>query len=130
MLGGALPITVAGLLLTVPHALVTIVLGAGVFTGGFIAAHTVASGWVGAVARRDRAEASALYLFSYYLDGSVAGAFGDVVYAAGGWPGTAWFVGALLLVASLLAALLVRERPSIGQPPNNWVIFEKSCQTP
>lgn len=130
VLGGALPITVAGLLLTVPHSLATIVLGVGVFTGGFFAAHTAASGWVGAVAHRDRAEASALYLFSYYLGGSVAGAFGGVVYAAGGWPATAWFVGALLLAASLLAALLLRERPSTGQAPNNWVIFEKSCQTP
>ena len=67
VLGVALPITVIGLLLTVPHALAAIVVGVGVFTGGFFAAHTVASGWVGAVAHRDRAEASALYLFSYYL---------------------------------------------------------------
>lgn len=129
VLGGALPITLAGLLLTVPHALVAIVLGVGVFTGGFFAAHTVASGWVGAVAHRDRAEASALYLFSYYLGGSVAGAFGGVVYAAGGWPATAWFVGALLLAASLLMALLLRERPSIGEAPDSRVIVENGCQT-
>jgi MFS transporter, YNFM family, putative membrane transport protein len=108
VLGGALPITVAGLLLTVPHALVAIVVGVGVFTGGFFAAHTVASGWVGAVAQRDRAEASALYLFSYYLGGSVAGALGGLVYSVGGWPATVWFVGALLLAGSLLVALLVR----------------------
>lgn len=61
---------------------------------------------------------------------TLAGAFGGVVYAAGGRPATAWFVGALLLAGSLLAALLVRERPPIGQAPNNWVIFERSCQTP
>ena len=108
VLGAALPITVAGLLLTVPHALVAIVVGVGVFTGGFFAAHTVASGWVGAVAQRDRAEASALYLFSYYLGGSVAGALGGLVYSVGGWPATVWFVGALLLAGSLLVALLVR----------------------
>ncbi|HTY33947.1 MAG TPA: MFS transporter [Mycobacterium sp.] len=107
VLGGALPITAAGLVLTVSHALAAIVVGVGVFTGGFFAAHTVASGWVGAVAHRDRAEASALYLFSYYLGGSVAGAFGGLVYAAGGWPATAWFVGALLLAAGLLVTLLV-----------------------
>ena len=75
VLGGALPITVIGLLVTVPHALVAIVVGTGVFTGGFFAAHTVASGWVGAVAHRDRAEASSLYLFSYYLGASVARRF-------------------------------------------------------
>jgi MFS transporter, YNFM family, putative membrane transport protein len=109
VLGGALPITVIGLLVTVPHALVAIVVGTGVFTGGFFAAHTVASGWVGAVANRDRAEASSLYLFSYYLGGSVAGGFGGLVYSVGGWPGTVVFVGTLLLAGLLLVAMLVKE---------------------
>jgi MFS transporter, YNFM family, putative membrane transport protein len=108
VLGGALPITVTGLLLTVPNALVAIIVGVGVFTAGFFAAHTVASGWVGAVAQHDRAEAAALYLFSYYLGGSVAGAFGGLVYSVGGWPSTAWFVGSLLLAGWLLIALLAR----------------------
>jgi predicted MFS family arabinose efflux permease len=109
VLGGAVPITVAGLLITVPHALVAIVVGPGVVTGGFFAAHTVASGWVGAVAQQDRAEASSLYLFSYYLGGSVAGGFGGLVYGVGGWPATVAFVGALLLATVSLVALLVRE---------------------
>ncbi|MGA9358442.1 MAG: MFS transporter [Mycobacterium sp.] len=109
VLGGALPITVIGLLMTVPHTLVAIVVGAGVFTGGFFAAHTVASGWVGAVAHRDRAEASSLYLFSYYLGGSMAGGFGGFVYSLGGWPGTVVFVGTLLVAGLLLVALLVKE---------------------
>ncbi|MGA9676966.1 MAG: MFS transporter [Mycobacterium sp.] len=109
VLGGALPITVIGLSMTVPHTLVAIVVGTGVFTGGFFAAHTVASGWVGAVAHRDRAEASSLYLFSYYLGGSVAGGFGGFVYSLGGWPGTVVFVGTLLLAGLLLVALLVKE---------------------
>ena len=109
VLGGALPVTVIGLSLMVPHTLVAIVVGAGVFTGGFFAAHTVASGWVGAVAHRDRAEASSLYLFSYYLGASVAGGFGGLVYSLGGWPGAVMFVGTLLLAGLLLVALLVKE---------------------
>jgi transposase-like protein len=112
VLGVTLPITVIGLLATVPQALVAIVIGAGVFTGGFFSAHTVASGWVGAVARQDRAEASALYLFSYYLGGSVAGALGGLIYSVGGWTATVAFVSALLLVSLLLVALLVRESGS------------------
>jgi MFS transporter, YNFM family, putative membrane transport protein len=108
VLGAALPITLIGLLMTLPDALPVIVVGTGVFTGGFFAAHTVASGWVGAVARRDRAEASALYLFSYYLGSSVAGAVGGLAYSVSGWPGAVWFVATLLLVALLLAASLVR----------------------
>ncbi|BBX62767.1 putative transporter [Mycobacterium saskatchewanense] len=108
VLCGALPITALGLLLTVPPTLGAIVVGAGVFTGGFFAAHTVASGWVGAVAHRDRAEASGLYLFSYYVGGSVAGALGGLIFGVGGWPATVWFVGALLSAGAVLVALLVR----------------------
>lgn len=119
VLGVALPVAVTGLLLTVPGALAAIVVGVGVFTGGFFAAHTAASGWVGAVARRDRAEASALYLFSYYLGGSVAGALGGLVYGFGGWPATVSFVGALLVAGSCLAALLVRES---GSRTNNHLV--------
>lgn len=118
-LGIALPVTVTGLLLTVPHTLAAVVAGVGVFTGGFFAAHTVASGWVGAVAQRDRAEASALYLFSYYLGGSVAGVFGGLVYGGGGWPATVGFVAALLVAGSCLVALLVRES---GSRTNNHLV--------
>ncbi|WP_090609500.1 MFS transporter [Mycobacterium lentiflavum] len=108
VLGGAMPITATGLLMTLPDALPVIVVGTGVFTGGFFAAHAVASGWVGAVARSDRAEASALYLFSYYLGGSVAGALGGLAYGVGGWRATVWSVGTLLILALLLVASLVR----------------------
>ena len=107
-------LTVVGLLVTSRKHSPVVVVGTGVFTGGFFAAHTVASGWVGAVARQDRAEASSLYLFSYYLGGSVAGGLGGVVYSVGGWPGTVAFVGALLLAALFLVALLVKE-PAAGR---------------
>jgi MFS transporter, YNFM family, putative membrane transport protein len=120
VLGGALPVAVVGLLLTMPNALGAIVVGAGVFTGGFFAAHTAASSWVGAVAHQHRAEASALYLFSYYLGGSVAGAFGGIVYGVGGWTATVAFVGALLLGAMVLIARLARghvsDRVLAGRP--------------
>lgn len=119
VLGVAMPVAVTGLLLTVPHSLVAVIVGVGAFTGGFFAAHTVASGWVGAVAQRDRAEAAALYLFSYYLGGSVAGAFGGLVYGVGGWPATVGFVGALLVAGASLVALLVRES---GSRTNNHVV--------
>jgi MFS transporter, YNFM family, putative membrane transport protein len=114
VLGGALPSMVIGLLMTVPHSLLAIVIGVGVFTAGFFAAHTVASSWVGAAAGHGRGEASGLYLFSYYLGGSTAGALGGVVYSIGGWAATATFVAALLLCALLLVASLVRRTSSGG----------------
>lgn len=114
VLGAAFPAAATGLLLTLPHSLTAIILGTGVFTAGFFAAHTVASGWVGAVAKRDRAEASALYLFSYYLGGSVAGAVGGLAYSVGGWSATTAFVGALLSVAVLLTVSLVTQPKQTG----------------
>ncbi|WP_025735176.1 MFS transporter [Mycobacterium genavense] len=113
VLACALPITVVGLLMTLLDALPAVVAGTAVFTGGFFAAHAVASGWVGAVAHRDRAEASALYLFSYYLGGSVAGALGGLIYGVGGWPATVWCVGTLLIFALLLVASLVRATVTV-----------------
>jgi MFS transporter, YNFM family, putative membrane transport protein len=105
----ALPTAVIGLLATGPHAVGMIVVGVGVFTAGFFAAHTVASGWVGAVAWQDRGPAAALYMLGFYLGGSVGGALGGIVYSVGGWAATVTFVGALLLSGLLLAGLLVRD---------------------
>ncbi|MDT5145822.1 MAG: transporter, family, putative rane transport protein, partial [Mycobacterium sp.] len=67
-------------------------------------------------AHRDRAEAAALYLFSYYLGGSVAGALGGVVYSVGGWPSTVLFVGALLSVGWVLVALLAWGKDARANP--------------
>lgn len=121
VLAASLPITAAGLLMTLPAELPLIVLGAGVFAGGFFAAYTVASGWVGAVADRDRAEASALYLFSYYLGGSAAGAFGGLAYGVGGWSDTVWFVAALLILALLIVVSLVHATASGTGPATSSV---------
>src|SRR5262249_31994107 len=103
VLSSALPIAVIGLLATEPHAVGVMVAGLGVFSAGFFAARTVASGWVGAVAHRDRGPAAALYMFGFYLGGSVGGALGGLVYSVGGWAATVTFVGALLLTGLLLA---------------------------
>jgi predicted MFS family arabinose efflux permease len=117
VLSGALPIAVLGLLATGPHAVAVIVVGVGVFTAGFFAAHTVASGWVGAVAWQDRGPAAALYMLGFYLGGSMGGAIGGLVYSVGGWAATVTFVGALLLTGLLLAGLLVRETSSARMSP-------------
>ncbi|MFD0854730.1 MFS transporter, partial [Actinomadura adrarensis] len=75
-----------------------------VFTVGFFATHSVASGWVGQQASVARSQASALYLFAYYLGSSIGGTAGGVAFESGGWTGTGLYVLALLAVA-LVAAL-------------------------
>ena len=67
--------------------LVCVLLGIVLLTIGFFAAHSTASGWVGHIATHDRAEASSLYVFFYYLGSSILGALAGVLFDALPWPG-------------------------------------------
>lgn len=104
----AVLVTAAGVLLTLPDSVAWIVTGLVVLTGGFFAAHAVASGWVGARARVAPAQASALYTSAFYIGSSVAGSIGGVFYGHGGWPMTVAFVLGLLAVALASAASVRR----------------------
>jgi len=107
----SLVVTAAGVVLTLPDSVALIVAGLVVLTGGFFAAHAVASGWVGGRARVAPAQASALYTCAFYIGSSVAGSVGGVFYGVGGWPMTVVFVLALLAVALASAASIRRPAP-------------------
>nr|WP_205299060.1 MFS transporter [Pantoea communis] len=96
---GATTIMLAGLLLTAFESLWLILPGMMLFTAGFFAAHSVASGWIGPRARRAKGQASSLYLFSYYVGSSVAGTLGGVFWHSYGWTGVTLFISVLLLLA-------------------------------
>ncbi len=96
----------AGLLLTAFNSLWLILPGMMLFTAGFFAAHSVASGWIGPRARRAKGQASSLYLFSYYVGSSVAGTLGGVFWHRYGWPGVTLFISALLVLALLVGLRL------------------------
>jgi YNFM family putative membrane transporter len=80
----ALPIPLmlmlAGMIMTLSGQLWVIVIGIAVLTLGFFGGHSVASGWVGAQARTNKAQASSLYLFAYYLGSSIVGSLGGVFW--------------------------------------------------
>lgn len=80
-----------------------------VFTASFFAMHSTASGWIGVVATRDRAEASSMYLLCYYLGSSVLGALAGVVFAGLSWPGFIAAAAVALLVVVAIAAGLNRK---------------------
>lgn len=102
----------AGLLLTLPNHLATIVLGVLLWTAGFFGAHAVASARVGTLATGNRSAASSLYLFAYYLGSSVIGGATGIAYARFGWPGLAGCVAVLLVIAAVLViALAAHTRP-------------------
>jgi YNFM family putative membrane transporter len=101
----------AGILMTFFENIVLIVFGVVVTTVGFFAAHSVASSWVGRRARRDRAQASSVYLCMYYLGSSVLGTAGGWFFAHSGWAGVVLFVGGLYGLALAVALRLSRLKP-------------------
>jgi YNFM family putative membrane transporter len=94
-----------------------VLLGLALFTVGFFAAHTSASGMVGRRATTGRAQASALYLLAYYAGSSLGGWAGGLAYERAAWPGVVGYVGALLVVALGLALLLRRTPPLVVAGP-------------
>jgi len=98
-----------GLAATVAQSLLIIIGGVAVYTFGFFAAHSVASGWVGRRAGERRALAAALYLSSYYLGASVIGTLSGLAWASLGWMGVALILGACVLATLLLARLHLRR---------------------
>jgi YNFM family putative membrane transporter len=95
----AVLLAVAAAALTLPDALAPVLTGVVLLTVGFFGAHSVASGWIGRLARTDRAQASGLYLFAYYTGSSVGGWAGGLVYQHAGWSGTVVYLVALFTVA-------------------------------
>jgi YNFM family putative membrane transporter len=97
----------AGVILTLLRPLVFVVAGIAIVTFGFFGGHSVASSWIGLRATHGKAQASALYLFCYYMGASVGGSLGGLFWDAGGWPGVAGFVAALLGIGFLVACAVV-----------------------
>ena len=105
-------ITIAGLALMVPDNVALVIAGLVVTTAGFFAAHSVASGWVGARSARLGVQGSAVYLFCYYLGSSIGGTVGGLAFTASGWPGLTIYTGAFLLTVIAIALTLRTLAPA------------------
>ncbi|RRV68796.1 MFS transporter [Stutzerimonas stutzeri] len=106
VLRGGVALMLLGVGLCATPWLFSIVVGLGVFTLGFFAAHAVASGQVGAHARGARAQASALYLCAYYLGSSVVGYGAGYVWDHAGWLPLMALLAALFVIAGWRARAL------------------------
>lgn len=109
VLCGAVVLAAGGLALTLPDQIVCITIGLFVFTVGFFAVHSVASGWVAARSPGHGSQASALYLMSYYLGSSILGTLIGQAYLHGGWSMTVAVI-CLLCLGALAAGAGVRDR--------------------
>ncbi|PYI37725.1 MFS transporter [Arthrobacter psychrolactophilus] len=102
---------VAGLALTLAAPVAVILMGLVLFTAGFFGAHSIASGWTGALATTGRAQASSLYNLSYYAGSSVVGWSSGLVFQQLGWSAMAGVLAVLALVAAVAAVTLLPGRP-------------------
>ncbi len=112
----------AGVFLTLIPSTPAIIAGLAIATAGYFAAHGIASAWVARRAQIGRAQASAIYLFAYYLGSSVLGTLGGYAWVAWGWNGVMLVSGGAAIAALLVAMRLMSlpplptpERPA--QPP-------------
>ena len=63
----------------------------------------------------ERPQASALYLFCYYLGSSIGGYAGGLAYSYIGWPGLVAMVAGALILALIPAARLTLPASSVGK---------------
>lgn len=109
----SIPILLGGLALTLLNSIALILLGLLVFTGGFFAAHSVASGWTPRLAQTGKAQASSLYNLFYYAGSSLLGWAGGFFLVDFGWAGVVFFAAALALLAGTTAAAALRGAPAL-----------------
>jgi len=111
VLWAMIAIMLAGVALTLFQNLALILAGIVAVTFGFFGGHSIASSWVGNRAAGAKAQASALYLFCYYLGSSAIGTLGGVFWTHWGWAGVSGLVSLLLLAALILALRLMALPP-------------------
>ena len=107
-------IYLVGILMTLARPLWAIFAGLIVFTIGFFAVHSVATGWVTARAVSGvgaTGQASSAYSIVYYAGGSIFGTLAGFGWTALGWLGVVVISGSLAVVVIILALILRHIKP-------------------
>ena len=114
---GSLGVMGAGLALTLAAPLTVVIAGLVLFTGGFFAAHTIASGLIGrrAAGTPGASQAPPLYNLGYYAGSSLLGWAGTAAFSSSGWSGTAAMTGGAILLAAALAWSYARTQGGIAR---------------
>lgn len=114
----------AGITLSTP--LVPKIFGIAIFAFGFFGSHSLVSSWVGHRAIHDKAQASSLYLFFYYVGSSIGGTAGGTLWSEFGWGGVISLILGFLLLAFFLCIRLNSIVPvinSLNRPANHHVHY-------
>lgn len=119
----------AGVLATLPDDMIAVLAGLTAITFGFYGAHSVLASGVATRASQAKAQASSLYLFSYYTGSSIMGFVGGFAWSAYRWGGVVTLASAALSLALAIAlglAVIVgrfgsgpkgRKAPPLLTPP-------------
>jgi len=105
----ALFIMLAGIGITLTKNLALKILGIALLTFGFFGGHSIASSWVGHLATHDKAQASSLYLFFYYIGSSVGGTSAGTFWTNYGWVGVVGIIVTFIVVAFIVSSKLPKD---------------------
>ncbi|MDF2505395.1 MFS transporter [Clostridium sp.] len=99
-------VMIIGAIITLRINLAIKIIGIGIFTFGFFGSHSIASSFIGRLATHDRAQASSLYLFFYYVGSSIGGTSGGTFWSAYGWVGVIGMISCFLIIGVLLSLVI------------------------
>jgi YNFM family putative membrane transporter len=116
LIAAGLAVEAAGMALTMARPLWLVVAGLVVLVIGTFTAQAVAPAFVNATAETAKGGASALYLTSYYVGGTLGSALPGLAWQAAGWNGVVGACVAATVVAMAANALLCGRLPSRRGP--------------
>jgi predicted MFS family arabinose efflux permease len=114
-IGGAISLSITGVLLTLAPSLPVIVLGLALLASGVFIAQTASQTYLREAAPPEaRVTAAGLYLTCYYLGGTAAGVLPGVFWSLGKWPACVGFIVAMQVAALAIALIGWRAPKAAG----------------
>jgi YNFM family putative membrane transporter len=108
--GGAICLSIAGVLLTLAPSLPIVIIGLTLLSSGVFIAQTASQSHLRVAAPPGaRVTAAGLYLTCYYLGGTAAGVVPGAFWALGKWPACVGFIVAMQLIALAIALIGWRD---------------------
>lgn len=105
-IGGAMACSIAGVLLTLSHALPVVIAGLAMLSSGVFIAQTASQSHLRVASPAGaRVTAAGIYLTCYYLGGTAAGVVPGIFWALGKWPACVAFIVAMQLIALGIALM-------------------------
>lgn len=112
MLCFAFATILGGAVLSLTDSLPLLFLAITIVAIGSFAGHSSASATLGRQQSVNKAYASSLYMFSFYMGASTAGYFTGVLYTVGGWPMLVGFTAVLSVIGIAITLLAFRHKAS------------------